>query len=149
LQYQLNNFIKIGVVDSKGNSTSEQKYNFTDIENNKSGVRYYRLKMIEADGNYTYSAVRAVMFNNEITWQVFPNPSKGVFNLVYQLNGEESVIIKVFNIDGKLVKQLKSSANGFVQKLTIDLQTEKYPAGLYLIEAENADKKHVFKVIKQ
>jgi len=105
--------------------------------------------MIEADGNFTYSSVRAVVFNNEITWQVFPNPSKGIFNLVYQLNGEEALTIKVFNINGKLVRQLKSSANGFVQKLTIDLQPDIYAAGLYFIEADNGDKKHVFKVIKQ
>ena len=38
--YQQNQFIKIAEIISHGNSTTEQQYSFTDIENNKSGVRY-------------------------------------------------------------------------------------------------------------
>jgi hypothetical protein len=148
-QFQLNNFVKAGEVKSKGNSTKEQSYNFTDVETNKSGARYYRLKIIGKDGNYTYSPIRPVVFNNEFTWEVYPNPSKGIFNLVYQLNEGENISVKVFDINGKLISQLKSVANGFMQKLTIDLQAPKFAAGLYLIQSETGDKKGVFKIIKK
>ena len=79
--YQQNKFIKIGEVNSRGNSTTEQQYQFTDIENNKSGIRYYRLKIIDNDGRFNYSAIRPVVFDDEINWQVYPNPSSGIFNL--------------------------------------------------------------------
>jgi Subtilase family/Secretion system C-terminal sorting domain len=148
-QLQINNFVKAGEIDSHGNSAKEQSYNFIDVETNKSGVRYYRLKIIDKDGNYRYSAIRPIVFNNEFTWQVYPNPSKGVFNLVYQLNEGENISVKVFDVNGKLIRQLKSTANGFIQKLTIDLQAQKLAAGLYLIQCETGDKKEVFKLIKQ
>jgi hypothetical protein len=148
-QLQANNFVKAGEVDSHGNSAKEQSYNFVDVETNKSGVRYYRLKIIDKDGSYTYSAIRPIVFNSEFTWQVYPNPSKGIFNLVYQLNDGENISVKVFDINGKLIRQLKSVANGFMQKLTIDLQAQKFAAGLYLIQSEAGDKKEVFKIIKQ
>ena len=148
-QLQANNFVKAGEVDSHGNSAKEQSYNFIDVETNKSGVRYYRLKIIGKDGSYTYSAIRPIVFNSDFTWQVYPNPSKGIFNLVYQLNEGENISVKVFDVNGKLIRQLKSVANGFMQKLTIDLQAQKFAAGLYLIQSETGDKKEVFKIIKQ
>ena len=76
-EFQLNHFIKIGQVASGGNSSTGQQYSYLDIENNKSGVRYYRLRIVDRDGQFKYSAVRAVVFNDEITWQVYPNPSGG------------------------------------------------------------------------
>jgi len=117
--------VKAGEVSSHGNSAKEQSYNFIDVETNKSGVRYYRLKIIGKDGSYTYSAIRPIVFNSEFTWQVYPNPSKGIFNLVYQLNEGENISVKVFDVSGKLIRQLNSVANGFMQKLTIDLQAAK------------------------
>ena len=66
--FQQTRFERIGMVRSQGNSNQQQSYEFMDIENGKTGVRYYRLKIIEADGSYTYSAVRPVQFNDEVQW---------------------------------------------------------------------------------
>ena len=83
-EFRQNIFSKIGEVSSQGNSTTEQRYQFTDFENNKSGVRYYRLKIVDLDGKFAYSPIRPVVFDDEIKWQVYPNPSSGLFNLVCQ-----------------------------------------------------------------
>ncbi|MBS1610651.1 MAG: S8 family serine peptidase, partial [Bacteroidetes bacterium] len=77
--YQQNKFFKAGQVISR-NSSSQQQYEFTDTEKNKSGVRYYRLKIIDKDGKYIYSEVRPVVFDGEISWQVYPNPSDGLYS---------------------------------------------------------------------
>jgi hypothetical protein len=136
-------------VSSRGNSTQQQRYSFTDTENNKSGVRYYRLKMIDKDGGYSYSAIRPVLFNNDIQWQVYPNPSPGFFNLVYQLQQGEVLNVKIFDGTGRVVQQHKVLANGFMQKLNIDMQKQYFPAGLYLMEAISGNRKQVFHLMKQ
>ena len=148
-EFQRNHFLKIGEMGSNGNSTTEQHYDFTDIENNKSGVRYYRLKIIDHDGRFSYSAVRPVVFDNEITWQVYPNPSKGIFNLVYQAGQGENISLRLFDINGKLVQQTSLAANGFVQKHPIDLQPVKFAPGLYLLEVMAGEKKQLFRLIQQ
>jgi hypothetical protein len=147
--FQQNNFIRIGTVNSHGNSSSEQRYSFTDIESNKSGVRYYRLKIVDVDGRFTYSAVRPVVFNDEVKWQVYPNPSEGLFNLVYQMNEGENIQVKLFDINGKLVQQTRLAANGFIQKHSMNLQSPQFASGLYLLEVTAGENKQVFRLIKQ
>ncbi len=146
--YQLNNFVKIGQVTNNGNSSISQDYNFTDAENSKSGVRYYRLKIIGSDGGFYYSEIRPVIFNNEITWQVYPNPSNGLFYFVFQQNSGEAINLKVYNIKGQLVQQIQTPTTGFVQKIIIDLRQNKFTPGMYLIVADGANTQ-TFKVLKQ
>lgn len=147
--YQQNQFSKAGQVNSQGNSTGEQHYNFSDLEINKTGVRYYRLKMIDNDGSFSYSAVRPVTFSNDLQWQVYPNPSDGFFNLVYQLAQGETMSVKIYDANGKAVKQYTSTATGFFQKITIDMQEKGFASGLYLLEAVSGTKKQTFRLIKQ
>ncbi|MBC7949067.1 MAG: S8 family serine peptidase [Chitinophagaceae bacterium] len=147
--FQLNQFVKIGEVSSVGNSNANQHYAFNDIENNKTGVRYYRLKMVDNDGRFTYSPVRPVVFDEEVKWQVYPNPSQGVFNLVYQVNVGDNVSLKLFDINGKVVKQVSIPANGFVQKHIIDIHSPQFAPGMYLLEAAQGENKQVFRLVKQ
>ncbi len=147
--YQQNQFVKIGDVNSFGNSVQEQQYNFTDIENGKSGVRYYRLKTIDNDGSFKYSAIRSVLFDDEIKWQINPNPSAGKFNLTYQANDGLDITVKILDVNGKSVKLYRSVATGFVQKINIDLDEPKFANGLYLLEVAAGEKRQSFKLVKQ
>jgi hypothetical protein len=147
--YQQDQFIKIAEISSHGNTTTEQQYSFIDLENNKSGVRYYRLKIIENDGSFKYSAIRPVVFNEEISWQVFPNPSAGLFNLTYQAADGEAMDVKLYDVTGKTVKQYNVTANGFVQKLSIDLLGTRFAGGLYLLDVKVGDRRQSFRLVKQ
>jgi hypothetical protein len=147
--FQQNQFVKIADVASHGNSATEQQYSFTDFENNKSGVRYYRLKIIDNDGSIKYSPIRPVVFNEEISWQVFPNPSSGIFNLTYQANDGEGMTVKVFDVTERTVKQYILTTNGFVQKLSIDLHETVFANGLYLLDVKAGNKRQSFRLIKQ
>ncbi|MEO6610932.1 MAG: S8 family serine peptidase [Chitinophagaceae bacterium] len=147
--YQQNQFSKIGEISSLGNSGGEQRYSFTDLENNKTGVRYYRLKMIDKDGSFSYSAIRPVVFTDDVQWQVYPNPSAGIFNLVYQLTEGETLTVKIYDGAGKTIKQYSTLATGFLQKMTVDMQEKVFASGLYLLEASSGTKKQVFRLIKQ
>lgn len=147
--YRRNHFSPIGQVRSIGNSSGLQQYSFTDGESNKTGVRYYRLKIIDNDGSFKYSAVRPVVFNDEITWQVFPNPSQGIFNLIYQAAGNQSILVQVFDASGKNILNTTVSASGFVEKFVIDLHETQYAPGIYFVQTENNGKKQSFRLLKQ
>jgi len=147
--YQQNDFQKIGEVTSLGNSVQERRYSFTDLEVGKTGVRYYRLKIIDNDGSYKYSAIRPVVFEEAITWEVFPNPSSGIFKLSFQVENDEAIAIKVYDISGKIIYQHISKGSGFVQQININLHDSRFANGLYLLEAEAGGRKQSFKLIKQ
>lgn len=147
--FQSGRYTRLGEVPSQGNSDHEQRYQWTDNEPGKSGVRYYRLKMIDRDGSIRYSAIRPLVFNNEIQWVVTPNPSNGQFSLNCQANPGEAILVKVYDTKGQLIYQHSSPATGYAQKLNIDLKAPAYPAGMYLLETGVGEKRRSFKLVKQ
>jgi hypothetical protein len=144
---QSGSFSKLGEVASLGNTNNIRNYSFTDTESDKFGVRYYRLKVVNLDGSFTYSPVRSVNFAQAILWKVYPNPSTGSFNLVYQLGNLEVLSAKVIDAKGRLVKAYHKTANGFVQKLSIDISL--MPSGVYLLQVNANGDNQTFKLFKQ
>lgn len=148
-EYQLGRFVKAGEVLSAGNSVTEQRYTFTDMERNKTGVRYYRLRIIDRDGSTKYSPVKPVIFSDEIRWQVNPNPSGGLFSLLLQAVAGETAGIKVYDNQGRLIREQSVLADGFVQKIQLDLTAGRYASGLYLLEVTAGGARQTFRLIKQ
>jgi hypothetical protein len=140
---------KIGEVASLGNTTTARQYSFTDTEADKFGTRYYRLKVVNVDGSIRYSPVRTVQFEDAVLWQVYPNPSKGAFSLVYQLSTNEKLAARLYDAKGSLVKEISSVATGFLQKLNIDISANNYASGVYLLRIKGGEKEQVFKLYKQ
>ncbi|MET0637250.1 MAG: S8 family serine peptidase [Chitinophagaceae bacterium] len=147
--FDRNDYSVIGEVTAIGTTATELKYTFTDRELNKSGVRYYRLRIVDRDGRVRYSSVRPVLFRNEISWNVYPNPSGGLFNLVYQANDNDGVSVRVHDLQGKLVYDVRSRATGFVQKYELDLTTGRFAPGIYLCEITAGDVKKSFRIYKR
>ncbi|HEU5168565.1 MAG TPA: S8/S53 family peptidase [Chitinophagaceae bacterium] len=149
INFQNNNFEMIGQVISPGNSNSERSYSFTDNEAGKLAIRYYRLKIVFTDNTFFYSPVRPVVFDDDIQWQVYPNPSNGEFKFQYNLAQNENMNVKIFDVNGRLVKEMILNGNGFVEQAIIDLRSVKFPAGVYLLSAEAGEKKLRLKLIKR
>jgi len=147
--YQNYRFVKIAEINNPGNSNIARQYSFFDVEANKTGVRYYRLKIIYSDGGFTYSSVRSVVFQDGITIMVYPNPSSGIFNLVYQLEEGQAIILQIYNTEGKLIRKQVANASGFMEKISLDLSQGVYPKGLYLFKLNAGNRQQSFKLIKQ
>ncbi len=143
--YQQNRFSKIGEVPARNAQTGEQRYSFIDQETGKTGVRYYRLKMIDKDGSFSYSPVRPVVFSEDVPWLVYPNPSSGLFYLSYQLPEGELLLVKLYDASGRTIQQYSVNGTGFVQKLPVEIKTN----GLYMLEASGGGKKQFFKLLRQ
>ena len=73
---------------------------------------------------------------NQIEWSVFPNPNTGEFTFEMQVKEAQEMTLKIVNILGQEVfieKQQLLSGN---YRKQIDIQ--KYPRGLYLLQASTA-----------
>lgn len=104
------------------------------------GSNYYRLKQTDLDGKYTYSHTISINNCNEDITEIniYPNPSKGIFNLVFT-NGEERVYsICIYNSLGELVYY----SNSF--QSIIDLSNK--PNGVYIVVIK-LDSKNITKNI--
>mgnify|MGYP003574853502 CR=1 FL=1 len=139
---------KLGEVAATNNIGEQiNNYTYNDTELAKSGVRYYRLKIIDQDGTYRYSDVQPVIFTNEAGWTVYPNPSTGLFNVVFQAMNGQKVTVTVHDGVGKLVYSGNWTGNGFLQKEQLHLQAAG--SGLYLITISNGSTTESFKVLKK
>lgn len=148
-EFQTGRYLELGRVNSAGNAPLGHAYSFTDTEPGKTGTRYYRLKIVEMDNSFTYSAIRPVRFNGDLRWEVYPNPSSGSFQLVFQADAGAPMQGRVVDATGRTVTQMTRQATGFVEKWVIELSEAKYPAGIYLVELSGGGESQVFKLIKQ
>jgi len=139
----------IGTVKGHTNSTVLQNYSFTDITP-ITGMNYYRLKLVETDGNVSYSGVRKVQFAGDWIVHVYPNPAQDYLVLEFNSDKEEkaSLVIQtalgssIFIKDQYLVKGLNRITLNQVQPLAqgtyfITLQTS---ANMFRAKFVKADK---------
>lgn len=147
--YQLERFEKVGEVLSRGKSALPQSYLFTDNSTGKAGILYYRIRSVDVHGNASYSKVVPVIFTEELNWVVYPNPSKGLFTLVYQAAVGEQLTAQLYNSVGQLMKTLVVQSNGFVQQTDVDLRASQFAAGVYYLKIQGAQANRLLKLVKQ
>ncbi len=126
----------IGTVAAVGFSNAISQYSFKDLQP-APGIQYYRLRMVDKDGKYTYSKVVLVNTGNSVAITMFPNPAPGKVSLVInnQLTGNGS--IHVYDINGRLVKQEMFIKQDKIFTSAIDMQSQR--AGTYLVEIKMGD----------
>lgn len=97
-------FSKIGIVKSKGNSSSDVLYSFFDATPNN-GVNFYRIKMTDKNGSVTYSNVVKLLFGSGVsTVSVFPNPIRtNTVNLHFENLNKGIYKIRITNNLGQVV----------------------------------------------
>jgi hypothetical protein len=145
--YRLNRFASLTSVSGNGTLDAGRKYTFTDGNITETGIRYYRLKMVDADGSFQYSGVRAVVFDGKMKWNVYPNPSSGIFNITYKAEKGKWLGVQVYDLNGRLCSEVNAEATGLVQKQLVDLSDQA--RGLYFIEVKTEKEQQVFKVLKE
>ena len=109
------------------------------------GINYYRLKMVDAEGNYTFSETISVTVNgncgNSLQVKVSPNPARDFINVEGLANGSQ---LSLLNAAGILVSSIKATGN--TQRINIS----KFAHGIYMLRVEAADGSiQTVKVVKQ
>lgn len=138
------NFSAIGTVPAAGNSSSISTYGYTDrnIDLLNSPVMYYRLRQVDLDNNYSYSAVVRLTYKEPSTLNsiVYPNPASRTLTITVGDKNLVGTMASIYDMNGRLIESIKISA----QSQTIDIS--RYTNGIYLIKLDN---KETLKVIKQ
>ena len=85
---------------------SIKKYAAID-ENPNTGNNFYRLKLIDLDGNYSYSTTKLVFVSSAKGIFIWPNPINKQLNIAITANKNEEVYISVYDVMGKIVLRKK------------------------------------------
>ena len=136
------NFNKIGTVLSRQLSQSA----YIDFDNTPAlGWNYYRLKIIDKSGSFTYSPVRPVKFakgSEEV--KIFPVPATDVLNILLPSSYINQTTLNIIGVDGKFIGTIKPAAN------TVKLNVQPLAAATYFIQIIKADgSKETYRFVKQ
>ena len=116
----------IGSVPAKGESKSLTTYSFQDASP-LNGGNLYRLRMIDADGSFTFSRMLSLEFVSSLKGAVYPNPTAGMVRIdLDALAIKDVAAIDLYALDGKAMV-----AKTNVLRSEIDVTN--VPSGTYLV----------------
>jgi hypothetical protein len=135
----------IASLPANGNATALINYSTIDAHPG-TGNNYYRLKMIDKDGQFDYSVVRRVNFNEKVSYTVYPNPATSVLNIAMDNTTGARSSIQVLNVQGQVMLNKQYAGNGQLVQLNISALT----SGIYMLKIVAADGSvHMEKFAKQ
>ena len=139
-------FTAVAQVKAAGNSTSIKSYTAVD-KNPVAGDNWYRLKMVDKDGQYAYSNILKISFTGKSIMLVYPNPA--VNNAIVVFNAEKagSYSIQVTDLSGKLLQTIKGAATEGENK--VNLSVGNYARGTYLVNIRTETSTSALKLNKQ
>ena len=137
-----NTFNNIATVDAMGNSNIEQFYSYQD-NSPFNGINYYRLKMVDIDGKYSYSAIASVVFNHGNQPYIWPNPANTYFNVIA---GDEPLKeISLFDVSGKKIAEMTN----IIGASSVMLPIGTLSAGIYIVEIKTNKMVYQQKLLKE
>jgi hypothetical protein len=124
---------KIGFVQGNGTTISLSQYSFTDKKIVKQGHYIYRLKQIDFDGRYAFSAeVGADISKPNVYYlsQNYPNPFNPTTNIEFSIPERSHVTLKVYDVLGNEVATL---VDGWMESTNhqVTFDGSKLASGIY------------------
>jgi hypothetical protein len=120
------NFVPMATVAAAGNSSTLKQYT-AQHPMPQPGLHYYRIKQVDNDGSYRYSAVITLLQKNGKGITVSPNPVQD--HAMVWLGAPDPVTLRLFNANGQLVRQQQT--NGQWQ---YRLNMTGLPSGKYFLQ---------------
>jgi hypothetical protein len=132
-----NDWIKISFVEGGGTTTEITNYIFND-RLSEPGRYSYRLKQIDFDGSFEYSAIveveALVTFSFELS-QNYPNPFNPVTIIKYQIPELNFVTLKIYDVLGSEVTTLVNEEKP-VGSYELEFNATDLPSGVYLYKLQ-------------
>jgi FG-GAP-like repeat/Secretion system C-terminal sorting domain len=120
-----------GTTSAMNNPSAIHNYQHQVVSSVK-GTNYFRLKMVDKDGRFTYSNVIAIRLNALTDIKVYPTTTSANLN-IYTV--EEDQEIRLYNINGQYVQQVLNGQNDI----------SRLPSGIYFVKTNDK----TIRIIKQ
>lgn len=141
-------YFKVGQVQSLGNGSTTQAYQFLDPGVDRLGQSnlFYRLKQVDLDGAYSYSQVVQLSLRSpQLQVNAYPNPLQPTLHLQYQNPAKEAFRLQLVNALGQVIwTETEQAVQG---QLKVD--TQHWPAGIYYLSVESESQRFVHKLLKR
>jgi hypothetical protein len=139
------NFAPIGAVDAVGNSAASNSYRFIDTKPSK-GTNYYRLRSIDNDNAFKFSAIRSVKNLGTPELAINPNPVAETMKIALEAEYAEKANVIITDLSGRRVY------NGPVQVIAgsnqISIPVQQLSKGTYLVMIQLNNETLVKKITK-
>lgn len=137
------NFEVVKHIESQGDNTSEQHYQYLDTKANR-GINYYRISQKDLSNKIDTYKIIEVTFEHVGDINIYPNPAINDIIINLPVTAEHATI-NVFDRTGKLVMTQDTSAdNGLV-----NMQVTALPAGYYMLVVIAGDQVFSKKLVKK
>ena len=137
------NFSDLATIAALGSTGHINNYQYTD-NGVSDAIVYYRLKMLDNDGKFTYSKVIMITLPAKNSFSIYPNPAH---NTVTINNGEfkidNNTYLTITDMAGKALRSIKVT-----DKLTT-LNIAGLSTGTYLVSMQSAVSKKTEKLVVQ
>jgi hypothetical protein len=128
-------FKVVGTQKAKGTSNAAINYSFADDASALCGTFYYRLKSIDKNGIFNYSAIKSISLqaSKNLITGIYPNPVKLGQSIKFNYNSIQTgnIAVTIINTQGKKVYSTTSTVNAGSNALSIP--SGNLAAGTYYI----------------
>ncbi len=136
-----NNWTYLGETNAAGNSNTSLSYQYFD-ESVLIGNNFYRLKITDLDGTYSYSQVINIKVNevhSNVLAAIYPNPTSHIINIDIQSTENIDVNLTIYDILGQEMISQNATLTKGISKHSIDCSN--LARGTYIIMYKDADGK--------
>jgi hypothetical protein len=117
-------------------------YEYNDKENVNT-ISYYRIRQVDHNYNYSYSKIIKVSDPEDIEFQIYPNPAKESFEVMFTSIYNEEIEIFIYNIYNHEVKAIKLGSG----ENNVLINTQSWARGSYIVKALKENKSCYKKMI--
>lgn len=136
------------LVSVSAKNQAENKYLHTDFnaKDLEKEVLYYRIAMIETNGQVRYSPAKAAHFNKEFWVSLYPNPFRDNFSLKIYNPEQKSITVTLIDNLGRI--HLKAQLTGEEIHYQPTERLDYLSAGTYLLQVSTGSQVEIVKLVK-
>ena len=145
-----NEFQKIGFVAGQGTTIQAQSYKFVDSKL-AMGTYYYRLKQIDRDGSFSFSAVveavASIAPETFVLRQNHPNPFNPVTTIEFVLGQSQKARLAVYNVLGHEVAVLFDGQVEAGKSYRFEFDGAQHASGIYFYRLQSGERTQIRKML--
>jgi len=136
-----NNFAVLSSIKAKG--LGSNLYTFTDYVP-ASGTSFYRVKIVDFDGTFSYSAIKTLKASNNISFNICPNPVSDKLNILFS----SPLLLKEIELCNLQGRVLIHKSVGILKK-DFDIDVRQISAGIYILKVITESKTLLERIVIQ